>query len=96
LAFANGKARRIRQYVDLASLATPLQEQVLYRGVGAEGQELFMLSFPLCADPGQELELDRDIAYIQMNYPAASYGVSSKNVMPVKTGIHPGFPLSRE
>jgi hypothetical protein len=31
-----------------------------------------------------------------MNYPAASYGVSNKNVMPVKTGIHLGFPLSRE
>ena len=30
-----------------------------------------------------------------MNYPAASYGVSNKNVMPVKTGIHLGFPLSK-
>jgi len=30
-----------------------------------------------------------------MNYPAASNGVS-KNVMPVQTGIHYGFPLSRK
>jgi hypothetical protein len=31
-----------------------------------------------------------------MNYPAANYGVSNKNVMPVKTGIQLGFPLSND
>jgi hypothetical protein len=32
----------------------------------------------------------------RMNYPAASHWVSNRNVMPVNTGIHLGFLLSRE
>jgi hypothetical protein len=32
----------------------------------------------------------------KVNYPAASYGVSKKDVMPVDTGIQHGFPLARE
>jgi hypothetical protein len=31
-----------------------------------------------------------------MNDPAAGYGVSEKAVMPVKKGIHYGFPLSND
>jgi len=62
LALTNGKARRCRQHVDLASLATPLQEMCFIEEPGPK-VKVFFRNMP--APPA--LEFARDMAYSSQN-----------------------------